>query len=187
MSTGAAEKKKRGPVKRVIDRRPVNPFTKLKRRKYHVQTVELTGRLIRETWGNLSAVARILGVNRSAVTDFVDKHPELVAVIKEAREVTVDCCEWQFRDALFDREAWAIKLGLETLGKHRGWVRGVQIGGPQQPDGSLSPIPVTIILPQNGREFGPAAITQGASDGPEGTGEDSDGGSGEVGDDSGRG
>jgi hypothetical protein len=180
MTTGAVEKKKRGPAKRIKDR-PMNPFSKLRRRRYHIQTVELTGRLIRETWGNLSAVARILGITRCAVEFFIKDHPELLPIIKEAREITVDCSEWQLRDAIFDREPWAIKLVLETIGKHRGYVRGVQLGGPQQTDGSLSPIPVTIILPQNGREFGPAAITQGASDGPEGTGEDSDGGSGEVG------
>lgn len=170
MPAPVKERNKGGRPKRTKDK-PRNPFSLLRRRRYHIQTVELTGRLIRETWGNLTAVARLLGVCREAVELYIKAHPELNAVLREAREVTIDLSEWQLRDAIFDREPWAIKLVLETIGKHRGYVRGLSVGGQQQPDGSFSPVPVTIILPQNGREFGPQAITNGVpSDEPDGTG-----------------
>lgn len=151
--------KKKGRPRRAGIAEPLqSPFAKLRRKRYHVQTVELTASLLRETWGNLTAVANILGITREAVEQFITRHPELKAVVAEARRVTVDTAKWQLRDALFAGEPWAIKLVLETLGKDEGFTRLMQLGGPTQPDGSIGAVPVTIVLPANGREVNPPAI-----------------------------
>jgi hypothetical protein len=163
--------------------RPKNPFDKIRRRKFHVLTVPLCERMIRETWANYSAIARMLGLTQAAVSKYVHQHPHLIELAREYREcVQVDCAEWQLRDALFAGEPWAIKMVLENYGRSRGWGRSVQIGGPPQPDGSMGPVPVQIYIPANGREFRPPAITQGevADDGPASVGERAGNGSAEI-------
>lgn len=151
-------------------------IVRIRRRRYSVLTVESLAEAIRHYAGNILLIAEGFRITREAVYKFINHHPELKDVLKEAREVMVDECESGFRNAVKREEGWAISLGLQTIGKHRGWQKGVILGGGQDAQGQFTPVQIT--LPDNGRDPPDPqqlaierleAITEGGEDG---TGED---------------
>jgi hypothetical protein len=122
----------------------------IKRRRWRTLTVENLADALRHYAGNILLVAESFRVTRPAVYQFINAHPELKDVLKEAREVMVDECESGFRNAVKREEGWAISLGLQTIGKHRGWQKGMILGGGQDAQGQFTPVQIT--LPDNGRD-----------------------------------
>lgn len=77
--------------------------------------------------GNLCACARQFGVSRTAVSQFIDRHPELQVVLKDVREGLVDEAESALAEAVESRQPWAILFTLRTQGKPRGYVERQQV------------------------------------------------------------
>jgi hypothetical protein len=82
--------------------------------------------------GNLSKAARNLGISRSALAiDYVksEKHPEIKVALQEAREYRIDLMEDKLDQAVDNGEGWAICFGLKCLGKDRGYIEKLILGG----------------------------------------------------------
>jgi hypothetical protein len=126
------------------------PAYLIKRKRWKVLTVETLAEAIRHYAGNMSMIAESFRICRQTVWLYIKEHPELEPVLKEAREVMVDECESGFRNAVKREEGWAVSLGLQTIGKHRGWQKGMLIGGGQDAQGQFTPVQIT--LPDNGRD-----------------------------------
>lgn len=91
---------------------------------------------LKQFGGNISATARAHGVARQSVQDFIERYPELVQVLKDARETLVDNAESALSVAVAAQEQWAVKYVLSTLGKDRGYTERHELtgrdGGPLQ-------------------------------------------------------
>ncbi len=91
---------------------------------------------LKKTSANMSLAAKSLGVARSSLYDFVNKHPDLKEIISDERESLVDIAESALKSAVVGKEAWAVCFTLKTLGKGRGYVERVEQtganGGPVQ-------------------------------------------------------
>ena len=84
---------------------------------------------IREMNGNLSAVARKLGVCRQTLYTYIDRHPSVQAVVADARETMLDNAESSLYRAVLNGEAWAVCFFLKTQGKRRGYVERQEVTG----------------------------------------------------------
>lgn len=71
--------------------------------------------------GNMAAVARELGVNRSTVCRAVHKSPDLIGQMESLRETMLDHAESALQKAVLKGEAWAVCFFLKTQGKSRGY------------------------------------------------------------------
>lgn len=121
-------------------------------------TVGAVERLLKSTCGNVSEVARRFESTREAVYYFIRKYPDLRRVLYETREGLVDDSVSQLARAVKKGTGWAVRYTLDTLGRHRGFVRHMEVSG-DTADGS---IPITITLPDNGRA--PAAPPEPAAE-----------------------
>ena len=90
-------------------------------------TAELVEAKLREFHGNFAAVARVFGVTRSAVYQFVNSRTTLQAVAKECRESMKDNAESALYSAVLSGEAWAVCFYLKTQAKDRGYVERQEI------------------------------------------------------------
>ena len=77
--------------------------------------------------GNLSHAARQLGVARSALQAFVNRHPELRQAVIDQREAIVDSAENALAAAVLEKEGWAVCFTLKCLGKDRGYVERQEV------------------------------------------------------------
>lgn len=102
-------------------------------------TVESCAAKLRELSGNVAAVARTFDVTRSSVYSFVNDHPELKAVLKEARETMKDNVESRlYADCLKDDPSYQTSriFFLKTQAKDRGYIEKQEVemfgkdGGP---------------------------------------------------------
>jgi len=84
---------------------------------------------IRELNGNLSAVARKMGVCRQTLYTFIKRHPSVQAVVADARETMLDNAESSLYRAVLNGEAWAVCFFLKTQGKRRGYVERQEVTG----------------------------------------------------------
>lgn len=84
--------------------------------------------MIRKYRGNLAAVGREFGVTRQAVDDYVKRHPKLLAICIEAREVMIDNVESVLYTEAVKGEHWAVQFFLRTQGKRRGYVERSEHG-----------------------------------------------------------
>lgn len=88
-------------------------------------TVELCAAKLLELSGNVAAVARTFDVKRSSVYSFMDDHPELKEVLREARETMKDNVESRlYADCLKDDPAYQTSriFFLKTQAKDRGYI-----------------------------------------------------------------
>lgn len=95
-------------------------------------TVESCAAKLRELSGNVAAVARAFDVTRSSVYSFVDDHPELKAVLQEARETMKDNVESRlYADCLKDDPSYQTSriFFLKTQAKDRGYVERSEVTG----------------------------------------------------------
>ncbi len=84
---------------------------------------------IRDLHGNLSAVAKQLGVCRQTLYTYIDRHPSIQAVVAESRETMLDNAESALYRAVLNGEAWAVCFFLKTQGKRRGYVERQEVTG----------------------------------------------------------
>lgn len=92
-------------------------------------TVATVTEQLQSAFGNISAVASVFGVTRAAVYGFIEDHPELKAVLKDARETLLDDAESSLHAAVLGSEGWAVCFALKCLGKERGYVERQEITG----------------------------------------------------------
>jgi hypothetical protein len=85
-------------------------------------TAALVIEKLREFNGNFAAVARAVGVGRTAVCNFVRRRPQLQEVAKECREEMKDNAESALYRAVINGEAWAVCFYLKTQAKDRGYI-----------------------------------------------------------------
>lgn len=72
--------------------------------------------------GNVSAVADAMGSARGCISRVIEKHPDLVDLLKQARERQLDELEKTvFQDAIETRDTALRCFVLKTQGRHRGW------------------------------------------------------------------
>ncbi|WP_020476476.1 hypothetical protein [Zavarzinella formosa] len=96
--------------------------------------------------GNVSACSRAFGVSRTTVHEFIRKHPDLQAAVRDARESLIDVAESVLYKAVLNGEAWAVCFTLKTQGRFRGYVQRQEHTGR---DGEA------IIYEHNGTAFTP--------------------------------
>lgn len=84
---------------------------------------------LEQTFGNVAAAARVLGVTGSAVRHYVKTRPKIKERIEEQREAILDFCETGLLKAAMAGEPWAIKFGLTKLAgaRERGYGSGRQV------------------------------------------------------------
>jgi hypothetical protein len=92
-------------------------------------TAEAVTAAIRDMNGNISAVAKRLGVCRQTVYSYIERHPSVKDVLVESRETMIDNAESALYRAVLNGEAWAVCFFLKTQGKHRGYVERQEVTG----------------------------------------------------------
>jgi hypothetical protein len=92
-------------------------------------TAEAVTAAIRDMNGNISAVAKRLGVCRQTVYSYIERHPSVKDVLAEARETMIDNAESALYRAVLNGEAWAVCFFLKTQGKSRGYVERQEVTG----------------------------------------------------------
>lgn len=88
-------------------------------------------RAIEASGGNMTAAAKALGRRRSTIEARVNASPPLVALLSELRAGLVDQAEGNIVADVARGDQAASKFVLQTLGKDRGYVVGVGVGGLQ--------------------------------------------------------
>lgn len=97
--------------------------------------------LIPKMAGNISAIARAFGVNRSAVLEYIQRRPDLAALLQDARETMVDNVESRFySDCLKEDPAYQTSriFFLKTQGKHRGYIERQEVAAEVKADVQLT-------------------------------------------------
>ena len=84
---------------------------------------------LKKTNANISIAAKALGVDRSSLYDFINKHSDIKQLVTDERESLVDVAESALKSAVVAKEAWAVCFTLKTIGKHRGYVERVEQTG----------------------------------------------------------
>jgi hypothetical protein len=85
--------------------------------------------ILRITRGNLSSAAERIGCNRVTVYNYIEAHPELKEVLKEARETMLDHAESSLYNAAIRGEGGAVCFFLKTQGKSRGYIERQELTG----------------------------------------------------------
>jgi hypothetical protein len=108
----------------------------------HQPTVAVIADAIRKSAGNVTAAARSLGMDRTALHHRIAKSETLKRIVQEEREALVDMAESALRAEVLDRNMtaiiWTLKASPEA--KRRGWSERHEMTGP---DGG--PIPHTFV------------------------------------------
>jgi hypothetical protein len=99
--------------------------TKLRARRKRKLDDKAVETALRETHGNLAAVARRFDVARASVWKFCQRR-KLQQVLKDCREGMLDHAETALYSAVMNKEAWAVRYLLNCQGKGRGYVERVQ-------------------------------------------------------------
>ena len=93
---------------------------------------------LRTTRGVYSLAAHALGVDRSTISRYVDRHEKLQKVCDEVINTTLDTCEVKVFELIQNGHWPAIKQYMEWKGQDRGYgVNRVEVAGPKG-----GPIPV---------------------------------------------
>lgn len=103
---------------------------------------ELVAEAIRKAAGNVTAAARSLGMDRTALHHRIARTPTLQRILQEEREALVDMAESALRAEVLDRNMtaiiWTLKASPEA--KRRGWSERQEISGP-----AGDAIPVNLV------------------------------------------
>lgn len=93
-------------------------------------TTEQACAALLKTKGNISAAARLLGLTRAAFDhEYVRKVPEIMAAKDQARQIILDETEDILEKQIRKAEPWAVCFTLKTIGKDRGYIEKMEIGG----------------------------------------------------------
>jgi hypothetical protein len=111
-----------------------------------VLTVKGVEAALRELHGNMAAVARRFGVVRTAVHNYVRRHPSLRAVVHDCREAMKDHAESALYSAVLRGEPWATCFFLKCQAKDRGYVERTEHrhGGDEAPPIALKQATVPV-------------------------------------------
>lgn len=82
---------------------------------------------VKGTGGIQLAIAEKLNCERTALWKFLNKHPELRERLDQERESIVDMAEGALFSHVKNKERWATKYVLSTLGRQRGYVKKQEI------------------------------------------------------------
>lgn len=83
-----------------------------------------------QSFGNMSALARLLGVNYTSLRSYFKDHKDLADLMEEARSRLIDQAEEYIASCLSDEgldrrsKIDLAKFILKTQGKSRGWTEG---------------------------------------------------------------
>lgn len=93
---------------------------------------------------NMSAACRITRISRQAVYAWLKNDPVFAEVFHDAKEILVDYVESHLLKKIKDGDVRAITFFLETVGKHRGYTRRLEVdhGG----DGDQEPEPFVVYV-----------------------------------------
>lgn len=102
-----------------------NPASK-RGRKPKLDPVAVAAALV-ELMGNVAAVGKKFGVDRTSVRDLIDKRADLKRICIEAREGMKDHAESSLYHQVLKGEAWAVCFFLKTQAKDRGYIEKQEI------------------------------------------------------------
>lgn len=80
---------------------------------------------MRAASGIVSDAARSLGVRRTTLYRWLERHKDVQALVGEYREDLVDLAEKRIRKKVDDDDLGAMIWVLKTLGKRRGWIERI--------------------------------------------------------------
>ena len=92
-------------------------------------TTDVLTKLIDDYSGNLSMVARSLGLSRMTIYRFIDNHPTCKVALDEAREKMIDNVESKLYNKALEGDTTAMIFFLKTQGKSRGYVERQEVTG----------------------------------------------------------
>ena len=99
-------------------------------------TVENVKAAMIEHSGILLKAAEMLGCSRTAIYNFIEKHPEIEDVRREATERLIDVAEGHLKTVIMAGDMKSIRWYLERQGKNRGYTTRTETtgadGGPIQ-------------------------------------------------------
>ena len=99
--------------------------------------------------GIQNEIAKRCGVERSTITNYLTKRPELRILIEQEREKMIDIAEDELDKLIKCGSFKAIQLLLKTKGKNRGYVEKQEI----EHSGGIEPITISFQLPENVEKF----------------------------------
>lgn len=102
------------------------------RRKKGSLTVDIVVKALRANAGIRAHAAEALGVDRSAITNFIHRHPEVETVLDQIEEELNDVAESGLMTAIRQGDVPAIKFRLERKARNRGYGRNLEMTGPNQ-------------------------------------------------------
>lgn len=98
-----------------------------KRQYYKTETIIDA---LRQSAGIVSFAAGKLGINRATLSRWISEERELQEACEEIREEMLDLSEAGLVQLIKDKDRESIRFYLRCKGKHRGWVEGMQVQGP---------------------------------------------------------
>lgn len=96
-------------------------MSETERKTYARLTPEQVADAIRQSLGNLSRAARILGCDRRTISRWMKRSALVQQAWHEAYETFKDLAEHKLLQAVQNGEPWAIQLVLTRLGRDRGY------------------------------------------------------------------
>jgi len=84
---------------------------------------------ITDSYGNISTIAKRLGVSRTTIYKYLDKNQDLRDRIDSEREVAIDFAESQLMEKIKSGDTVSIIFFLKTQGRRRGYSERYQIEG----------------------------------------------------------
>lgn len=122
---------------------PTNPTPKKPGRRVPEKEIAV---LLAKHFGNISHVARLLGVDRSNLHLRINKSKKLKQITEDARERIVDDAEDALHAAVLQKEAWAVCFTLKTLGKSRGYIEKQEVEHSGKIENEVTLIPGKMAL-----------------------------------------
>lgn len=86
---------------------------------------------LKGSYGVQSVIAKACNVERSTITIFLNKHPDMRILCEQEREKIIDIAENRLHAEANKGKKWAIKSILSSIGKGRGYVekQEIDLGG----------------------------------------------------------
>ena len=111
--------------------KPGEPKKRIHRRRPGL-TVDDVVSALRANAGIRAYAAEALKVDRSAITHFIQKHPEVLPELEAIEEEINDIAENALITQIKSGDTSAIKFRLERKAQNRGYGRNLQVSGPNQ-------------------------------------------------------
>lgn len=82
---------------------------------------------LRDLSGNMAAVARLFGVSRTSVFQYIQARPELQAILKDCREAMLDNAESALYKNVLAGKTVDLIFFLKTQGRSRGYTEKSEV------------------------------------------------------------